>query len=171
MKKALILLMSLIMVVGLVACGGETEDKEVGSVESDGKSSKTGDEGKNKEVGYDEVLLDSDSAKVTLKSISHIKNKDWNEEYYSIKFSIENKLDKTIVVQSDQVSADGMMVTDDVTFSEEVAGGKKANGELRIETYDADLPPLDESLEFLLLIIDEESYDNLDEQQVNVTIK
>lgn len=176
MRKITILLMSLFATVGLVACGGETEEKEVGSVETGEASeaeevSENDDEAEDETEDYDEVLLDSENALVTLESISHVKDETFDEEYHSIKLTIENKQDKTIVIQADEVSADGLMVTDNVFFSEEVAGGKKANGKMQIETFDEDLPPLDEELEFKLLVIDEESYETLEEQQISVSIQ
>lgn len=175
MKKALILLMSLITAIGLAACGGETtQEKEVGSVETGDKSNEAevdGEDESEETESYDEVLLDSDNAKVVLESISHVKDEMFDEEYHVVKLAIENKLDKTIVIQADEVSIDGLMVTDNVFFSEEVAGGKKANGKLEIQTFDEELPPLDENLEFKLLVIDEESYETMEDEKVNIDIK
>jgi hypothetical protein len=172
LKKLLILLTSLMLL--LVACGETNEQpKEVSKIETESKDAEVENNEKEQEepTEYNEVLLDSDNAKVTLLSITKVEDKTFDEEYHSIKLIIENKLDKTIVVQTDEVSVDDVMVTDDVWFSETVAGGKKANGEMKIQTYDSELPPLEKNLELLLLVIDEEDYDRLDEQSVRIEIK
>jgi len=89
-----------------------------------------------------------------------------------IKVSIENKSDDTIVIQTDKVSVDGLMVTDNVFFSEEVAAGKRANGKIEIQMFDdEELPPLDEELEMVLKVIDEETYETIEEDQINIAIK
>lgn len=178
MKKLLFLLAAAMLI--LTACGEtEEEKKEVSNVEkqsdtneSNGKEEKEEEaEAEVKEESYDEVLVDSEVAKVTLENISKVKDELFDEEYHSVKLAIENKSDKTIVIQSDEVSIDGLMVTDHVVFSESVSGGKKANGELKIEVYDGDLPPLDEELEMILLVIDNETYDRIIEEKINISIK
>lgn len=176
MKRLLFLLLTSILAVSLVACGdgdANEQKKEVSKVEKQSgsdESSETGtDEGEEK--SYDQVLIDSEIAKVTLEGISKIEDSTWDEEYHEIKMSIENKSDKTIVVQTDEVSIDGLMVTDNVFFSEDVAGGKKANGKLKIEMFDEELPPLDEELEMILKVIDEETYDTIEEEKINIEIK
>lgn len=177
MKKIMFLLMSLVVVTGLTACEeAETTEKDVGSVETSGNgNNEEGNEendGESEETtDYDEVLIDSENAKVTLESITKVEDELFDDEYYSIKLAIENKLDKTITVQTDDVSIDGLMVTDEAFFSEDVAGGKKANGEMQIETFDEELPPLEDELEMLLLVIDEDTFDDLDNEQVNIEIK
>jgi len=180
MKKLLILL-SFALVLFLAACGETTdESKEVSNVETtDSQSAGTEvpEEESNEDVeegtesSYDQVLIDSETAKITLESISTVEDTTWDEEYHLIKLLIENKSDKTITVQTDEVSIDGLMVTDDVWFSEDVAGGRKANGEMQIQVFDGDLPPLEEELEMLLLVIDNDTFDTIDEEKVNIEIK
>lgn len=171
MKKFLFLLFAAMMV--LAACG-ETEEKpkEISKVEKESDNTSSNEsEVEEKESDYDQVLIDSETVKVTLESISKIEDKMFDEEYHLVKMSIENKSDKTIIIQTDEVSIDGLMVTDNVFFSEEVAGGKKANGKMQIQLFDEELPPLDEELEMILLVIDGESYDRIDEEKINIEIK
>src|SRR5699024_8232465 len=94
----------LLLVVGmLAACGGTEEEKEVASVEKDDTEEVVDDEvEESTESTYDEVLIDSDLAKVVLESISEIKDDTFNEEYHEIKVTIENKSDETIVIQTDE---------------------------------------------------------------------
>src|SRR5699024_339798 len=120
MKKLLFLLAAAMLV--LTACGETQEEKkEVSTVEKKSDANEKNDaEEKDEEAeeeSYDEVLIDSDTAKVTLESISKVEDSMFDEEYHVIKLAIENKSDKTIVIQSDEVSIDGLMVTDNAFFS------------------------------------------------------
>lgn len=174
MKKLLFLLAAAMLV--LTACGETQEEKkEVSKVEKKSDANeKNNSEEKDEEAeeeSYDEVLIDSDTAKVTLESISKVEDSMFDEEYHVIKLAIENKSDKTIVIQSDEVSIDGLMVTDNAFFSEEVAGGKKANGKMQIQFFDEDLPPLDEELEMILKVIDEETFETMEDEKINISIK
>lgn len=175
MKKMLFLLASAILV--LTACGETNEQpKEVSKVESEGSQTESNDsneaevEEEEEVTDYNQVLLDSDNAVVTLESITKVEDKTFDEEYYSIKLSIDNKLEETIEVQAQEVSADDVMVDDMVFFSETIAGGKKANAEMKIQNYEGDLPSLDESLEFKLMVLNE-SWDTVDEPLVKIEIK
>lgn len=187
MKKLTVLFMSLFVAIGLAACDGETTEKEIGTVSSGNENQSEQEEGSNdannaeenasdneeeesESSSYDEVLLDDDVATVTLKGIETVEDDIFGDEH-KIKLEIENKSDKTIVVQTDQVSVDGLMVDDMVMFSETVAAGKRANGSLDIMSFDEELPPLDEELEMILLVIDEETYDRVIEEQINIEIK
>lgn len=174
MKRLTILLLSLFVVLGLAACG-ETEDKPIDSVETSDDSNDSKDVAKAETEGaedtsYDEVLLDDDVALVTLKGIETVRDDVFGDEH-KIKLLIENKSDKTIIVQADQVSIDGFMVDDMVFFSETVAGEKKANGNLDIIALDEELPDLNENLEFILVVIDEESFERISETDISVNIK
>lgn len=175
MKKLLILLAAAMLV--LTACGETQEEKkEVSKVEKKSDANEKNDaeekgEEAEEEESYDEVLIDSDTAKVTLESISKVEDSMFDEEYHVIKLAIENKSDKTIVIQSDEVSIDGLMVTDNAFFSEEVAGGKKANGKMQIQFFDEDLPPLDEELEMILKVIDGETFETMEDEKINISIK
>ena len=174
MKKLLFLLAAAMLV--LTACGETQEEKkEVSTVEKKSDANEKNDaEEKDEEAeeeSYDEVLIDSDTAKVTLESISKVEDSMFDEEYHVIKLAIENKSDKTIVIQSDEVSIDGLMVTDNAFFSEEVAGGKKANGKMQIQFFDEDLPPLDEELEMILKVIDGETFETMEDEKINISIK
>jgi|SRR5690625_1853921 len=177
MKKALTLLLSLIVAVALAACGNTEETKEVAKVDKESnevvenESEENDTEEVEEESSYDQVLIDSDTASVSLEGISKVSDDIFGDSHV-IKVSIENKSDETIVIQTDQVSVDGLMVTDNVFFSEEVAAGKKANGKIEIQMFDdEELPPLDEELEMILKVINEETYDTIEEEKINIAIK
>lgn len=170
MKKTLLLLLMLVLTTALAGCGEEeASKKEVKSVESSDKSNEK-EEVKSDSESYDQVLLDDDVATVTLKTIETVKDDIFGDEH-KVKLEIENKSDKTIVVQSDQMSIDGLMVDDMVVFSETVAGGKRANGSLDIMALDDELPELNENLEFTLIVIDDETFDRITETDVKVDLK
>lgn len=172
MKKYLFTLFSALILI-LAACGNtEEQPKEVSKVDKESNEAVENEaEEVEEENSYDQVLVDSDVATITLEGISKVVDDIFGDSHV-IKVTIENKSDKVIVVQTDNVSIDGLMVTDNVFFSEEVAAGKKANGKIEIQLFDDDeLPPLDEELEMVLLVIDEETYERIDEEKINIEIK
>ncbi|WP_368655045.1 hypothetical protein AB4Y30_08485 [Ornithinibacillus sp. 4-3] len=189
MKKVLFLLFALVLAGFLVACGDESEEKEIENVNSEGEkqaeqddadaeqdeadkdSEEATDEGSEdtESTTYDEVLLDDENAKVTLKSIEKVSDDIFGDEY-QVKMEIENKLDQTIEVQSREASIDGFMVDDMVIFSETVAGGKKSNAELSIMAFDDELPEMNENLEFTLVVLDD-GFMDITSANVNIDIK
>src|SRR5699024_5481903 len=102
--------------------------------------------------------------------IAYEKDDLFDEESYTVNMLIENNLTETIEIQAHEVSADGVMIDDQVFFSETVAGEKQANAKLKIENYDGDLAELNESLEFKLIIIGED-WDTIEETNVSIEIK
>lgn len=162
-------------VIGVVLLGllfGSVADelensKSVESVrieDSDNKkeNSKENGKSKNKESNsqsYDQVLLEKDGVKVTLKTIEKITDDFWEEEYYEVKFDIKNNKDETIEVQAREVAIDGKMVDDMVFFSETVASNKSADGKMTIENYEGELPELKKELEFKLVVFGYDDYD------------
>src|SRR5690625_1427164 len=173
-KKVMTLLVSIIAVLGLVACGDTTtEEKEIESVgtsESSEEDKNDGDESSEsaevEEVG--EVIADDDYVKATLVNVEHVKDDLFDEEKYVINIDLENKTSDKIVVQARDVSIDGTMVDDMVFFSEEIAGEKNAKGKLEIQNYEGDLPSMDDNLEFILLIINDETYEDMAEHDVKI---
>lgn len=170
--KKYLLVLSLALLVLMAACGNSEETpKEVSKVEKESNGSENNDTEEVEEESYNEVLIDSDITTITLEGISNVTDDIFGDSHV-IKVSIENKSDDTIVIQTDQVSVDGLMVTDNVFFSEEVAAGKKANGKIEIQVFDdEELPPLDEELEMILKVISEETYETIEEEKINIEIK
>lgn len=143
MKRVLILLMSIIAIVGLVACGGESEDTEVQPEEE-------------KEVikRIDETVADDEIVKASVGEIIYIPEDGLgNNARYNVEIEIENKTDDVIEVISSKQSMDGEMIGDMVFFAEEITPGKKANSVMVIENYEGPLPKLAESLEFDLEVV------------------
>src|SRR5699024_10190371 len=117
------------------------------------------------EVG--EIIADDDTLKDTLVNIEHKVDDMFDEASYWINLELENKHGGKIMVQARDVSVDGTMVDDMVFFSEEIAEGKKANRKLDIQNYDGDLPEMNEDLEFKLVVIDDETFDTIEEYDVS----
>lgn len=97
-----------------------------------------------------------------------MKDDVFDEEKYVINIDLENKTENKIIVQARDVSIDGTMVDDMVFFSEEIAGGKNAKGKMEIQNYEGDLPTMDDNIEFILLIADDETFEDLSEHDVKV---
>jgi len=172
MRKIFILMFLAIITFGLTACGEEATEKEVESVGASGKEDKEEEAdaedatSEKEEVG--EVIADDDHIKATLVSVEHIEDETFDEELYEVNIELENKTDETLEVQANEVSIDGTMVDDLVFFSETVAGGKSSNGVLTIQNYDGDLPTMDNDIEFILSILNEETFETIADHDVNV---
>lgn len=75
----------------------------------------------------------------------------WDEEYYEVKFEVENKQSETITFQAREVSADGKMINDSMlSMSQDVSSGKKADAVLTIQNYNGNLPAVTKDFEMLL---------------------
>jgi len=66
------------------------------------------------------------------------------------------------------LSIDGTMVDELVFFSETVAGSKNSNGVMTIQSYDGDLPTKEDNIEFVLSILNEETFESISDPDVNV---
>ena len=139
------------MAMSFVACS----DPETSKVE--GGSATPAEEKKEEkevlEVKQDEVVLvDDELARIVV-------TEKFNDEILgpSYKVSVENKTDKKIIVQTRDVSIDGVM--EEPIFSVEVTAGKKANDNMTFMNIES-LEAL-KNLEGKLLIMDDESYDEL----------
>ncbi|MCD1162895.1 hypothetical protein [Peribacillus frigoritolerans] len=174
MKKLLVVGLSALL---LAACGTEeVTEKKVDKVESTEKAAPAEQEAAQKESDVIEVgkeVANTANMKATLVSVEKVVDKEWDEEYIDVKYEVENKLDKTIVIQAREVSADGKMVDDGLLdMSQEVAAGKKADAILRIQDYDGgELPAIEKNLEMLLLAIDNDTYEDIEQHKVNVDFK
>ncbi len=151
MKKTMALILSLLMVMSLAACGssdtvssgseGTSDDvvaeestgseDETGNEDTDGETSGTDEEVKNAEVSFEElVVVDNDECSITITGID--ADNIWG---YTLNALIENKSsDKTYMFSVDSASING--VECDPLFASDVAAGKKSNEE--ISFYDTD---------------------------------
>lgn len=164
--------------VALVACSDENnnndenttrnnENEETEEVESDEEHNEN--EGWTKE--FNQEIANNDHIKATLISVEHIIDETWDEERFEIKFEVENKRDDTIEVQAREVSADGKMVDDSLLFmSQEVSGGKKADAVLKIQSYDGDLPSMEDNIEMLLHIFSWDDFDFREDHKVIIDL-
>ena len=151
LNKSIRLMLIGVMAMSFVACS----DPETSKVE--GGSATPVEEKKEEkevlEVKQDEVVLvDDELARIVV-------TEKFNDEILgpSYKVSVENKTDKKIIVQTRDVSIDGVM--EEPIFSVEVTAGKKANDNMTFMNIES-LEAL-KNLEGKLLIMDDESYDEL----------
>ncbi|MFD9628651.1 hypothetical protein [Peribacillus muralis] len=172
MKKLLAIGLSALV---LAACGdAEVTEKKVGNVESTEKAEPVEEESQKQTevIEVNKQVADTSNVKATFVSVEKVVDKEWDEEYIDVKYEIENKTDKTIVIQTEEVSSDGKMIDDSMLdMSQDVAAGKKADAVLRVENYDGELPSIDKDLEMSLLVIDDESYETIETHKVNVDFK
>lgn len=185
---------SAILIVSLILVGcSETETENLGGTvannseednSTENNSNNANEEGNNsndaneednnsedtEESKVDQIIADDENYKVTLLEIVK-KSDDIFGDSIEVVFEIENKLDHTIVAQARSVSADGYMVDETIiSMSQEVAAEKKAKAVLSIEDFDDyDFPELEEDFEMTLLMIDEETYENIAEHEVKVS--
>ena len=157
-KKLLLFLMILVSLFMVVGCGKDDDDdddekssKKVKEVKKEEEETKISSKAKVEE----KVLVDRDGVKVTLKSI------DYNSYEVVFKLLVENNTSKTVTVQDDNVSINGLMVNS--LFSATVAPGKKANDELSIMNEDLKIAKIKaiKDVELDLKAFDDETYDDI----------
>ena len=146
LSKNIRLMLIGVVTMSFVACSSpETSKVESGSatpVEEQKEETKEVLEVKQDEV----VLVDDELARIVV-------TEKFNDEILgpSYKVSVENKTDKKIIVQTRDVSIDGVM--EEPIFSVEVTAGKKANDNMTFMNIES-LEAL-KNLEGKLVIIDE----------------
>lgn len=142
LNKSIRLMLIGVMAMSFVACS----NPETSKVES-GSATLVEEQKDEAEVKQEEVVLvDDDLAKIVV-------TEKFNDEILgpSYKVSVENKTDKKIIVQTRDVSIDGVM--EEPIFSVEVTAGKKANDNMTFMNIES-LEAL-KNLEGKLVIIDE----------------
>lgn len=142
LNKSIRLMLIGVMAMSFVACSSpETSKVESGSA-TPVEEQKDEAEVKQEEV----VLVDDELAKIVV-------TEKFNDEIFgpSYKVSVENKTDKKIIVQTRDISIDGVM--EEPIFSIEVTAGKKANDNMTFMNIEG-LDNL-KNLEGKLVIIDE----------------
>lgn len=122
---------------------------------------------------YNEEVLNDDTVQITLESIEVVED-EFMGTSYEVKFNVENKSDKKIIIQSDDVSIDDQMV-DPIMYSmsTDVMPGKKATAKLSMHAYEdgEELPELKGAFEFTLYVIDEETYEHISEPHTSIELK
>lgn len=142
LNKSIRLMLIGVMAMSFVACS----DPETSKVES-GSATPVEEQKDETEVKQEEVVLvDDELARIVV-------TEKFNDEILgpSYKVSVENKTDKKIIVQTRDVSIDGVM--EEPIFSVEVTAGKKANDNMTFMNIES-LEAL-KNLEGKLVIIDE----------------
>ena len=154
MSKKLAIIFSLLMTVMLAACGSTEVTEKEGTVSSgDTPAEETGnqEESNATEEKVNQLIADDENIKATLVGIVEKKDDIWGNSI-EVTFEVENKTDKTIEVQADEVSADNKMVDEALcSMSTEISPGKLADCVLTISDYEGHtFPTLEENLEMKL---------------------
>lgn len=155
LNKSIRVMLIGVMAMSFVACS----NPETSKVES-GSATPVEEQKDEAEVKQEElVLVDDELAKIVI-------TEKFNDEIFgpSYKVSVENKTDKKIMVQTRDISIDGVM--EDPVFSVEVTAGKKANENMTFMNIES-LEAL-KNLEGKLVIIDDESYDDLRSYDITI---
>lgn len=181
MHKKLAIVFSLLMSMVLVGCGStEVEEKEANVATSTEVTQEAATEEETTEETVTEeetdteeinqLIVDDENIKATLVSVVEKNDDIWGKSI-EVTFEVENKTDKTIEIQADEVSADNKMVDDMLyTMSTEVSPGKLADCILKIEEYEGyTFPKLEENLEMKLKVFSWDDYDFELKYPVNVT--
>lgn len=142
LSKSIRLILMGALAMSFVACS----TPETSKVESGSATPVEEQKDEAKEIQEEVVLVDDELAKIVV-------TEKFNDEIFgpSYKVSVENKTDKKIIVQTRDVSIDGVM--EEPIFSIEVTAGKKANDNMTFMNIEG-LDNL-KNLEGKLVIIDE----------------
>ncbi len=155
MKKGFrIFVLLLIASLVLTGCGISNKDNNEKKVE---KGTNTSKSGTLQRASLDEkVIVDRDGVKVTVKGLKY--EDSWGP---SIGVYVENNTSKNIMVQTRRFSINGFMI--DPIFSEDVAAGKKANGDISIAIEDLRVANIKaiKDLEFDIIVVDGDSWDDI----------
>ena len=174
MKRILSLVLVLLMLLSMAACGGETnEDVQKPADVSVNDDAGTKPEETEAPVAVkaeiaETVLVDEAGVKITAKSFS-----EGDLFGPALKLLIENNTDMDLTFQIRNASVNGYMV--ETMLSVDVVAGKKANGELVFMAYDLEACGIETvaDLEFSFNIFktdDWEDYLNTEPIQVKTTV-
>lgn len=124
MKKCILLILSLLMVFVMTACGGSSDAADAESSASNESAEASASE-EEQPAGFEEqVLFDNDQCTMIVKDFD--ENGDWGPTF---KVYLENKTsDQTLMFAVEDASVNGYML--DPLFATEVAAGKKENAEI-----------------------------------------
>ena len=145
-RKSLAMLVALSMSTALVGCSSDENSNSEGGSATQEQSQEETQEKEKEETQEALVLVDDETVKVTI--VEKINDEIFGPTY---KVEIENKTDKKMIVQTRDVSVDGMM--EDPLFSEEITAGKKAQGDMTFMNIEG-LENL-KNIEGKLVILDE----------------
>lgn len=166
MKKFFALLLALVMVFSLAACGSgntgsdDSRNDDISSEnaeikETDAPSGSDGEAVVEFPVGVDHVVLSNEDFLVTLTGT------EMDGGNCIVRIYIENYTDSTAVFSLTNVSVNGLMF--DPFWADDVTGGAKSNGEIIFLTEDLALSGVDAitNMAFTLYIYDDETWEDL----------
>ena len=125
MKKLLAVLLALVMVLSLAACGGEKDKKTDDGINIEiEKDEAVAPENDSDDTNFTETTL-KDNDVATAKILSIDPNGDWG---FTLKLYLENKTDKELLFSIDDAAINGLLI--DPFFATTLASGKKSTEEV-----------------------------------------
>jgi hypothetical protein len=188
MKKQIATITASSLLLLLAACGDtsteevnaeleqETEQEQVELEEDKAEVSEeaTDEETQEVESNIEDVnqnIADDDMVKIDLVNVEKINDEIFGESI-KVNFDVENKSDKKLIIQAQDLSIDGYMADDIASMSIEVMPGKKAQDSLTIDSAFLDegqeMPQLNESLEATINLVDDETYETINTYDMNI---
>lgn len=166
MKKFFIIILALILVLSLSACGGsmgDVNDKTPTDTPVDEPAEMQSNEIiETEEVVEDDVTIEEkviyegNDIKITATGLN-------NDGFFGpeVKVLIENNSAQGITVQSRNSSVNGLMV--DTMFSADVATGKKANDTITFSSSDLEISGITtiKDIEFSLVVMNSDTWDDI----------
>lgn len=153
MKRIIALILAVLMVFCLCACGGESPEGADTAAEKTDKG--TGNIDASDVTIEEQVLYDANDIKITATGLE--------DGLFGTELSllIENNSSQNITVQARNANINGYMV--DTMMSADVAAGKKANDSLTFETTSLKECGIDTiaTIEFSFVIIDFDSFEDI----------
>ena len=166
MKKLYIIILVLMLVLSLSACGssmGDVNDKTPDDTSVDESAEMQSNEiieaEEDDEDGAtieEKVIYEGNDVKITATGLN-------NEGFFGpeVKVLIENNSAQDITVQSRDSSVNGLMV--DTMFSADVAAGKKANDAITFSSSDLEISGITtiKDIEFSLIVMDSNTWNDI----------
>lgn len=167
MKRLIALLIALMMVFMLVACGGETPKGGESGNNQQGENSDGPGKTEINEITFTQLtVVDNDQCTIKITGID--EDNFWG---YALKVQLENKsADKTYMFSVESAAINGLVCNP--LFATDVAAGKKANGEITF--FDSNLEAFGEEkitdIELSFRVYDNNDWmaDNVAEQTAHV---
>ncbi len=149
-------MLAVVMIFSLAACTDGDADKQPTGSKENATETQTA-----KITVEEKVIYDDDGIVVTATGID-VSGLFGPE----LKVKVENNSSNNVTIQTRDCSINGLMV--DTIFSCDVVAGKKANDSITFAQSELDISGITtiKDIEFTLLVLDSETYDEIDESDV-----
>lgn len=176
-----VMLLGIIVLFGACAAVFSAVDEELSNSNTttekaitDGADTNESENTKEKVSKKNIVVIDDANVKVVITGFASTEDDIWGDSA-DLKFEMTNKTKGTLVIQSSEISVDGVMADDLVIFSETVAAGKTAKGNLSFEAWfmeeGEDIPAFEDNIEGKIIVLNESDFNQLSESPFKVNLK